>query len=65
MQVRVFSLSLLMAAVVCSVLLAGGAAWADDASTLRDAQAALDKADYDQAVRVLKPLVDSGNAEAL
>ena len=65
MQVRVFSLSLLVAAVFCSVLLMGGTVLADDASTLREAQAALDKADYDQAVRVLKPLVDSGNAEAL
>ena len=65
MQVRVFSLSLLVAAVFCSVLLMGGTVLADDASTLREAQAALDKADYDPAVRVLKPLVDSGNAEAL
>ena len=65
MQVRVFSLSLLVAAVFCSVLLMGDTVLADDASTLREAQAALDKADYDQAVRVLKPLVDSGNAEAL
>ena len=65
MQVRVFSLSLLMAAVFCSVLFAGSVVWADDAATLREAQAALDKADYDQAVRVLNPLVDSGNAEAL
>ena len=64
MQVRVFS-SLLMAGVVCSVLFAGSVVRADDASTLREAQAALDKADYDQAVRILKPLVDSGNAEAL
>ena len=65
MQVRVFSLSLLMAAVFCSVLFAGSVVWADDVATLREAQTALDKADYDQAVRILKPLVDSGNAEAM
>ena len=58
MQVRVFSLSLFVAAVFCSALLMGGTVLADDASTMREAQAALDKADYDQAVRVLKPLVD-------
>ena len=40
MQVRVFSLSLLLAAVFCSVLFAGSVVRADDASTLRDAQAA-------------------------
>ena len=65
MQVRVFSLSLFMAVVFCTALFAGSAVWADDAATLREAQAALDKADYDQAVRILKPLVDGGNAEAL
>ena len=49
-----------MAVVFCTALFAGSAVWADDAATLREAQAALDKADYDQAVRILKPLVDGG-----
>ena len=33
-----------MAVVFCTALFAGSAVWADDATTLREAQAALDKA---------------------
>lgn len=38
---------------------------ADEAASLRQAQEALDKAEYDKAAALLKPLADKDNAEAL
>ena len=65
MQIRVSALVLLVALSFSFLLLPQGAARADDGESLRLVQAALNKSDFDEAVKLLKPLVDSGNAEAL
>ena len=67
---RCFLFFLLAAGLLCSPAAPGlpslvPAALADEAGDLRNAQAAIEKADYGKAVALLKPLADKGNAEAL
>ena len=67
---RCFLFFLLAAGLFCSPTAPGlsslvPAALADEAGDLRNAQAAIEKADYGKAVSLLTPLADKGNAEAL
>ena len=57
MQIRVSALVLLVALSFSFLLLPQGAARADDGESLRQVQAALNKSDFDEAVKLLKPLV--------
>ncbi|MEG6503528.1 tetratricopeptide repeat protein, partial [Desulfovibrio sp. 1214_IL3152] len=65
MKIRLVITVFLACLCLSPLWLSQGDARADDGESLRQVQTALDKNDYDEAVRLLKPLVDSGNAEAL